>query len=66
MSVNEGGMSRRSANQRTLFPEPAIEIGDDQGSSHGEDQESRTFSVYPQEGVCGFPLTEYIAFKKPL
>jgi hypothetical protein len=41
-----------------LFPEPAIETGDDQGSWHREGQEQRTLSVYPQEGVSGFPLIE--------
>jgi hypothetical protein len=26
----------------------------------------RTFSVYPQEGLGGFPFIEYTALKKPL
>ena len=26
----------------------------------------RTLSVYPQEGLGGFPFIEYIALKKPL
>jgi hypothetical protein len=69
MSASQGGTSQRSANQTTLFPEPAIEKGkekgDNQGSLHGEGEGSHTFSVYPQEGVSGFSLAEYIALKKP-
>jgi hypothetical protein len=66
MSVSKGRTSRRRANQTTLFPEPANETGDNQESSHNEGQEPRTFSVYPQEGVSGFPLVEYITLEKPL
>ena len=50
----------------TVFPDPAIERGNDRESSHDEGQEERTFSVYPQEGISGFPLIEYTALKKPL
>ena len=53
-------------NQRTLFPEPAIETREDQGLTYGKGQRQRTFSVYPQEGVSGLPLTEYTALVKPL
>ena len=49
-----------------VFPEPAIETRDDQESSHGKDQEYRTFSVYPQEGARRFPLIEYASLEKPL
>ena len=59
-------MSRRRANQMTLFPEPAIETGDDQRLSHCKGQNEHTFSVYPQEGFSGFPLIEYTTLEKPL
>jgi hypothetical protein len=58
-------MSQKT-NQMTLFPEPAKETEDDQCSSHGEGQMKRTFSMYPQERVSGFPLIEYTALEKPL
>ena len=66
MSVSLGRTESNRANQMTLFPEPAVETRDDQGSSKREGQEQRTLSVYPHEGVGGFPLIEYTALKKPL
>ena len=39
MSVSQGRMRRRTANQITLFPEPAIETGNDEGLLHREGQQ---------------------------
>ena len=49
-----------------LLPDPAMESRDDQELTLDEGRELHTFSVYPQEGSGGFPLTEYTALEKPL
>jgi hypothetical protein len=53
------------ANQSILFPDPATNLKDNQELA-SKGKEKRTFSVYPQEGHGGFPLTKYTSSKKPL
>ena len=53
-------------NQSILLPDPATELINNSKLTLGEVRESRTFSMYPQEGSGRFPLVEYTSLKKPL
>jgi hypothetical protein len=51
-------------NQRILFPDPAVKIGDHQVMS-SKRQDGLTFSVDPQERTDQHPVLEYLASKEP-
>ena len=52
-------------NQRMVFPEPAKNVDNDEGSI-GEDLEEHTFAIDPQERASRLPFTKHTALKEPL
>ena len=48
-----------------VFPEPAKNVGGDEGSI-GEELEEHTFAMDPQEGASRLPFAKHTALEEPL
>ena len=52
-------------NQRMVFPEPAKNVDDDEGSI-SEEYEEHTFAIDPQERGPRLPIAKHTALEEPL